>query len=77
MKYLGLGILAVIIPFTIYIIFCYFKDIYNKFKKKPTETPAAESPVTDTEAQTPGEINVDVEEIKTPEPVLMESDENN
>lgn len=77
MKYLGLGVLAVVIPFTMYIIFCYFKDIYNKFKKKSTEAPAAESQVTDQEAKTPGEINVDVEEIKTPEPVLMESDENN
>lgn len=77
MKYLGLGLLAVCIAFTIYVIICYFKDIYNRFKKKPTETPAAASPVTESEAQTPEEINVDVTEIKTPEPVLMESDEKN
>lgn len=75
MKAFYLCILAVAVVLTLYTIICYFKDVYNKFKKKqePQELPAAESQVTEPEAETVKAV----EEIKAPEPVLMESDDEN
>lgn len=68
-----IGLLVLSLLFTGYVIICYFKDIHYKFKKKPSpgEPPAAESQMTETEAETVEAV----EEIKAPEPVLMESDD--
>lgn len=67
--------------FTIFIIIKYFSEvIMEHFRKKKQkemavevidEPPAAESQVTEPEQET----TVEPAEIKTPEPVLMESDE--